>query len=145
MSDKEFDFELEDIIAEFNDYTIPEPRKRRRRTPVPAAETAAPPQAEPAPQQPVYEEPAYEEPPVIQEDHVPPAEEPPVVEIVHKPKHAAPAKEPEPEKLPEEKPEKKKKGKKRHEDPDARRRRDQPDRGWCCSVRCRSRNTAWPG
>ena len=121
MSDKEFDFELEDIIAEFNDYTIPEPRKRRRRTPVPAAETAAPPQAEPAPQQPVYEEPAYEEPPAIEEDHAPPAEEPPVVEIVHTPKHAAPAKEPEPEpeKLPEEKPEKKKKRKKRHEDPDA--------------------------
>ena len=99
LSDKEFDFDLEDIIAEFNDYTVPEPRKRRRRTPVPAAETAVPPQAEPTPQQPVYEEPAHEETPVIQEDQVPPAEEPPVVEIVHAPKHAAPAKEPEPEKV----------------------------------------------
>ena len=27
MSDKEFDFELEDIIAEFNDYTGPQPDK----------------------------------------------------------------------------------------------------------------------
>lgn len=130
MSDKEFDFELEDIIAEFNDYTIPEPRKRRRRTPVPAAEAAVHATAETAhaPAEsvelpvPTPEEPVYVEPPVPEEATEPTVEEPPVFEIVHTPKHAAPEAEkepePEPEEPPEEKPKKKKGKKKKNKDLD---------------------------
>ena len=121
LSDKDLDFELDDIIAEFNDYTIPTPppRKSRRRGPeeTVSESPALPEESAPAPQ------PAEEtaSPAEAMPGANPPEE--PAVEILHTPKHAAPEPEPgpetreEPEKGAEEEPPKKGKKKKKAEAP----------------------------
>ena len=96
MSDKDFEFDLDDIIAEFNDYTAPAPEPRRRRPPAAESAETAPaaeekPAAEPAPEkesvpaEPVPEKESIPAEPAPEE----PGQEAPVVEILHTPKHAA--------------------------------------------------------
>ncbi len=125
MSDKDFEFDLDDIIAEFNDYTAPAPKPRRRRPPAAESAETAPaaeekPAAEPAPEkesvpaEPVPEKESIPAEPAPEE----PGQEAPVVEILHTPKHAAeePEKPVEPPPPEEEAPKKKKRKKKKAEE-----------------------------
>lgn len=123
MSDRDFEFDLEDIIAEFNDYSIPElpPRRHRKSEPEPVPEETAP--EEPAAEEPMDAEPFAEEP----ADAQPPAEEAPAEEgaaeearpgrheplMVMQPDHGASAQETEGETEPDEEPDRKKKKRKK--------------------------------
>ena len=121
MSDKDFEFDLDDIIAEFNEYTAPAPKPRRRRPPVQTSVEQTPETETPAGEAPAAEEQMAEPAPeaAAAEEAAAPA-----VEILHTPKHAADEperpEEPVPEEPTEEVPRKKgkKKKKKKSEEPD---------------------------